>query len=109
MTMDEYGAMQDAKYLILDNDKKFQDGKFRKIIEDSEIEFVKIPNRSPNLNAFAERWVRSIKDECMDHLMFLRERSLRYAVREYVMHYNCERNHQGIDNKLSALSRPKTD
>jgi hypothetical protein len=64
------------------------------------VEVVRLPYRSPNLNAYAERFVRSIKDECLDRVIFFGERSLRKATREYAAHYHRERNHQGIDNRL---------
>jgi len=59
---------------------------------------------SPNLNAYAERFVRSIKDECLDRMIFVGQASLRRAVAEYVEHYHSERNHQGLDNRL--IHRP---
>jgi hypothetical protein len=59
-----------------------------------------LPARSPNLNAFAERFVLSIKAECLDRIVPLGERHLRRAVSEFVAHYHCERNHQGIENRL---------
>ena len=55
---------------------------------------------SPNLNAFAERFVRSIKDECLNRLIFIGQASLRRAVVEYMEHYHAERNHQGLQNRL---------
>lgn len=58
------------------------------------------PERAPNCNAFAERFVRSIKEECLDHMILFGEASLRRALREYVAHYHSERNHQGVDNRL---------
>jgi len=63
---------------------------------------VKLPPRSPNLNAYAERFVRSIKAECLDHLIPLGEGFLRHAIKEYLAHYHGERNHQGADigNKI---------
>jgi transposase InsO family protein len=61
---------------------------------------VKLPARSPNLNAFAERFVKSIKEECLSRLIFFGEDALRNAVREYVAHYHAERNHQGLGNRL---------
>ncbi len=54
----------------------------------------------PNLNAYAERLVRSIKEECLSRMIFFGERSLRKATREFAAHYHSERNHQGIDNRL---------
>ena len=61
---------------------------------------VKLPARSPNLNAYAERFVRSIKSECLAKIIPLSERHLRVSVTEYIEHYHLERNHQGLDNKL---------
>ena len=56
--------------------------------------------RSPNLNAYAERWVRSVKEECLSKVILFGERSLRRALREYVEHFHAERNHQGKGNVL---------
>src|ERR1035437_4710163 len=55
---------------------------------------------SPNLNAYAERWVKSVKDECLSKIILFGERSLRRALSEYVEHYHAERNHQGKSNVL---------
>ena len=66
------------------------------------VEVVRLPYRSPNLNAHAERFVRSIKDECLNRMIFFGERSLRKATREYAAHYHRERNHQGI-GRLSRI------
>ncbi|MDH3463201.1 MAG: transposase [Acidimicrobiia bacterium] len=73
---------------------------FRDLLIGSGVEIVRLPPRSPNLNAYAERFVRSIKDECLSRVIFFGERSLRKATREYAAHYHRERNHQGIDNRL---------
>jgi transposase InsO family protein len=61
---------------------------------------VKLPSRSPNLNAYAERFVRSIRSEFLAQVIPIGEAHLRRAVREYVEHYHGERNHQGIGNRL---------
>ena len=61
---------------------------------------MKLPPQSPNLNVFAERWVLSIKSECISGLIFFGEKSLRQALKEYSTHYHQERNHQGKDNRL---------
>ncbi len=61
---------------------------------------VKLPARSPNLNAYAERFARSIKSECLAQIIPLGERHLRKAGQEYTDHYHFERNHQGLDNEL---------
>ena len=68
------------------------------------VEVVRLPYHSPNLNAYAERFVRSIKDECLNRMIFFGERSLRKATREYAAHYHRERNHQGIENRLIEAS-----
>ncbi|MEO2025956.1 MAG: integrase core domain-containing protein, partial [Fuerstiella sp.] len=52
------------------------------------------------MNAYMERWFRSLKSECLDRMMFFGQRSLERAVREYVQHYHGERNHQGLGNEL---------
>ena len=93
------GALADKRFLILDRDSKFSLA-FRDLLEDAGVEVVRLPYRSPNLNAYAERFVRSIKDECLDRMIIFGERSLRKATREYAAHYHRERNHQGIDNRL---------
>jgi len=69
-------------------------------LKDAGVEVVRLPHRSPDLNAYAERFVRSIKDECLNRMILFGERSLRKATREYAAHYHRERNHQGIDNRL---------
>ena len=64
------------------------------------IQSVKLPPRSPNLNAHAERFVRTIKESCLDRLILFGEGSLRKAIREFAAHYHLERNHQGLGNQL---------
>jgi len=64
------------------------------------IHSVKLPPPSSNLNAYAERFVRSIKEDCLERMIFFWEDSLRTAVREYLAHYHAERNHQGLGNRL---------
>ena len=70
------------------------------MIADGGVEAVKLPPRSPNLNAHAERFVRSIKESCLERLIFFGEGSLRTAIQNYVAHYHGERNHQGLENRL---------
>ncbi len=88
----------EAKYLIPRDPKYCRT--FRHLLEASGIEPLKLPARSPNLNAFAERFVRSIKEECISNLILFGEKSLRYVIKEYMAHYHAERNHQGIDNAI---------
>ena len=61
---------------------------------------MRLPARSPNLNSFAERFVRSIKSECLDRMILIGERSLRRSVDQFCRHYHHERNHQGLDNRI---------
>ena len=70
------------------------------------MEIVRLPPRSSDLNAYAERFVRSIKDECLNRMIFFGERSLRKATGEFAAHYHRERNHQGLDNRLIEPDDP---
>jgi len=87
----EDGLLKRNRYLIHDRDPLYSQ---------SGIAPVKLPPSSPNLNAFAERFVRSIKEACLDKMIFFGEDSLRTAVSEYIAHYHAERNHQGLGNRL---------
>ena len=73
---------------------------FRRLLADVNIHVVQTPYRAPNCNAHAERFVRSIKEECLDRLVLLGEAHLRRALAEFVAHYHSERNHQGLGNRL---------
>ena len=99
MTMEGCGALRDCRYLLHDRDTKYTQS-FRAIIASGQVEPLVLPARSPNLNAYAERWVRSVKEECLCKVILFGERSLRRALSEYVEHYHAERNHQGKDNVL---------
>ena len=84
--------MHAKRYLIIDRDTKYSD-QFRRLIRDNGTKVIRLPPMSPNLNAYAERFVRSIKFECLNRMMFVGEASLRRAVAEYMAHYHAERNH----------------
>src|SRR5215510_14462346 len=84
---------------MLDRDGKFC-AAFQQTIETAGVELVVLPARSPNPNACAERWVRSVKEECLARLILFGEASLQHALHEYVTHYHHERNHQGMGNVL---------
>ena len=86
-------------YLIIDRDTKCTES-FRQMLKSFGVESVLCPVRASKCNAFAEHFVRSIKHESLDRLITLGERHLDLAIREYLEHYNTERNHQGIGNKL---------
>ena len=104
MTMDEWGFLDNCRYLIHDRDTKYCQS-FRSIIKSGQVEPLKLAARSPNLNAHAERWVRSVKDEALSKLILVGESSLRHALRDYLTHYHEERNHQGKGNVLLFPSR----
>ena len=88
-----------GRYLIHDRDCKYT-SHFDAILKSSGIEPVRLPAQSPNLNAFAERFVRSIKSECLESMILFGEKSLRHVVDEYLKHYHAERNHQGLGNNI---------
>ena len=75
VTMEEWGLLPPGQYLIHDRDTKFC-AAFQQIIDDAGVERVVLPPRSPNLNAYAERWVRSVKEECLSRLILFGEASL---------------------------------
>ena len=95
----EDGALATKRKLIIDRDTKYC-AEFRALLTNAGCEIIRLPPRSPNLNAYAERFVGSIKAECLDRLVFFGEASLRRAIREYMAHYEHERNHQGMGNRL---------
>jgi hypothetical protein len=92
LTDAEDGFLNGSRYLIHDRDPLFSKS-FRKTLGSSGVETVKLPARSPNLNARAERFVRSVKSECLARIIPLGERHLRHAVTQYMEHYHVERNH----------------
>jgi putative transposase len=97
--MEGCGALGDRRYLIHDRDTKYT-ASFLAMIESVHVKTLRLPARSPNLNAYSERWVRSAKEECLSKLVLFGERSLRRVMREYVAQYHAERNHQGKSNVL---------
>ena len=97
------GFLRTSRYLLHDRDPLYTDD-FEEILRSSGVSPVRLPARSPNLNAYAERFVRSIKEECLSRVVPLGEGHLRQLVHEYVEHYHWERNHQGLQNQL--LRRP---
>jgi putative transposase len=93
------GFLRGKRYLVLDPDAKYSDG-FRNLLVREGIHVVRLPPRSPNLNSFAERFVRSIKEECLNRMIFFGQASLRYAIAQYMTHYHEERNYQRLENHL---------
>jgi transposase InsO family protein len=86
-------------HLIIDRDTKYVDG-FRQTLESASVKIVLCPPRVPQCNAYAERFVRSIKGECLSRLIFLSEQQLRTTISIFSDYYRHRRNHQGIGNKL---------
>ena len=98
-TMAEWGCLVPGQHLIHDRDSKFCPA-FQHLIDTGGVKRVVLPPRSPNLNAYAERWVRSVKEEVLSRLILLGEGALRHVLKEYNTHYHQERNHQGKGNRL---------
>jgi len=99
VTREEWGFLAPGHYRIHDRDTKFC-AAFQHLIDEAGVERVVLPPQSPNLNAYAERWVRSVKEECLSRVILFGEDSLRHVLNEYVDHYHQERNHQGKGNVL---------
>ena len=98
------GFLRGAEYIILDRDPLYTTA-FRRLLRDSGVKPLVLPAWSPNLNAFAERFVESAKSECLERMVLLGERHLRAAIRAFMVHYHEERPHQGLGNERIA---PKT-
>jgi len=99
VTMEEWGFLSPGQYLLHDRDGKYCPA-FQQLIDAAGVTRVPLPPRSPNLNAYAERWVRSIKEECLSRMILFGETSLCHVLTQYVEHYHHERNHQGKGNVL---------
>jgi hypothetical protein len=111
LTMEEWGVLKPGQYLIHDGDKKFG-AAFKQILDDAGVKRVPLPPRSPWLNAFAERWIQSVKKEALSKMILFGERSLRHVLGEYITHYHEERPHQGKGNVIlfpSTEAEPSPD
>ena len=93
------GFLRVKRYLIHDRSPLFTK-EFTAILKSAGVKTIKLPPRSPNLSPHAERFVRSIKSECLSKMIFFSERQLQRAVEQFIAHYHGERNHQGLDNQL---------
>jgi putative transposase len=108
LTMEEWGVLKPGQYLMHDRDTKFC-AAFKQFLDDAGVKRLPLPAKSPNLNAIAERWIRSVKEEALSKLILFGEQSLWYGLREYVAHYHQERPHQGKGNVMLFLTdRPHT-
>jgi transposase InsO family protein len=99
VTMADWGFLAPGQYLIHDRDGKYCPA-FQHIIDTAGVKRVPLPPRSPNLNAYAERWVRSVKEECLSRVILFGKASLRHVLTQYVEHFHHERHHQGKGNVL---------
>ena len=98
-TQDDWGHLHRCRYILHDRDTKFC-ASFRSVLAAGAVKTIALPARSPNLNAFAERWVRSVKQECLSKLILFGSGPLSRTLAEFSSHYHGERNHQGKGNKL---------
>ena len=105
--MEQWGFLANCRYLLHDRDGKFCPS-FDEIIELGNVKPIPLPARSPNLNAFSERWVKSVKEECLSKLILFGESSLKRALQQYHIHYHEERNHQGKENTTAVSSADST-
>jgi putative transposase len=88
-----------CRYLLHDRNAKFCNA-FTGMLQAMGVKAVKLPTWSPNLNAHLERWHRSVKEECLSKMILFGEASLRQVLSNYVLHFHCERNHQGKRNVI---------
>jgi putative transposase len=95
------GFLVSHRVLICDRDSKWTD-EFRAILKRAGVRVIVTPLQAPNANAYAERFVRSIRAECLDRMIIFGERRLLHALSEFIVHYHEERNHQGLGNDLIA-------
>jgi transposase InsO family protein len=97
----ETGSLRCKRFLIIDRDAVFSP-RFKSILGSAGVEILMTAYQAPNMNAHAERFVRSIRSECLDQMMFVGRASLEKAIAEYVAHYYGERSHQGLENRIPS-------
>ncbi|HIG30705.1 MAG TPA: hypothetical protein EYQ50_24055 [Verrucomicrobiales bacterium] len=93
------GFLKDHGDLIHDQGSCFTK-EFREILKATDLKTIRLPRRSANLNSFAERWVKTIKENCLNRMILIGENSMRSAVENFVEHYNTKRAHQSLGNKM---------
>ena len=108
LTAPDDGLLCAHRVLICDRDRKWSTS-VRELFEEAGIRVVLTPVQAPNANAYAERFVRSIKEECLDRIIPIGEHHLRRAISEFVDHYHRERNHQGLENQLIEAVSSRRD
>jgi len=107
LTMEDFGWLKKGQMVLHDRGSQFCSA-FRRILNNEGIKTIMLPFQSPNLNAYAERWVRSVKEECLSKMIIMGEPMLRRVLKEYLKHYHQERHHQGLKTipfPSSELSR----
>ncbi|MHC4431783.1 MAG: integrase core domain-containing protein [Planctomycetota bacterium] len=100
LTDSDDGFLYGKRYLIHDRDPLYRTAGFHEMLQSSGIEPVKLPARSPDLNCYAERFVKSVKSECLDHLILSSVKHLEYVLRQYCEHYHHERIHQSLGRMI---------
>ena len=105
-TQETWGCLYPRRYVLHDHDTKFR-ASFRSVLRTGGIRPIRLPARSPNLNAFAERWVRSVKQECLSKLILFGAGPLSRVLAEFSAHYHGERNHLGIPGESERGSGMK--
>jgi len=97
------GRLENVHFLLHDRDAKFS-GRFDELVRSEGVRVVKTPVRAPKANAIAERWVRTVRNECLDHILIFGRRHLERVVRDYVTHYNAERPHRSLELAAPAAA-----
>jgi transposase InsO family protein len=105
LTNHEDGFLNGKKHSIMDRDTKFSES-FRSFLSDEGVEPVRLPPRSPDINAHLERFFGSLKSECLNRLILFGEKAMRNAVNQYLEHCHAERPHQGLGNDLIVPMPP---
>jgi putative transposase len=97
------GRLENVHFSLHDRDAKFS-GPFDELVHSEGVRVVKTPVRAPKANAIAERWVRTARNECLDHILIFSRRHLERVVRDYVTHYNAERPHRSLEFSAPAAA-----
>jgi transposase InsO family protein len=97
----------DVKFLVRDRDTKYVAG-FDEVFRSEGAQILRTPFRTPNANAYAERFVRTIRSECLDHLLIVNARHLEQILRSYARHYNGHGPHQGLSQEIPAPTLPSS-
>jgi len=94
------------RFAIRDRDSKFS-APFDEVLRTEGTRIIKTPIRAPKANAFAERWVKTARRECLDHLLVLGRRHLERILQEFATHYNAGRPHRGLEPAIRSRRRPR--